>query len=863
MFGSKNIVSSSLLFASAVIQIGCSNPDPAQPTVNNAEGQTRQETDFNFGWKFIQQTTTNGQSLTFDDSQWREVRLPHDWSIESAYTQEQTAGATGYLPGGEGWYRKHFATPLLGNSQQTKTQILFDGIYNHSEVWINGHSLGKRPSGYAPFYYDLTPHLTNDGSDNVLAVYVDRTRYVDSRWYTGSGIYRNVKLITTGQVHLPIWGTTVTTPTVTPEHATVVVEARVKNDSTKSQRLNVTASIVDAEGQRIVFKKVDIEIDADSSGLTTQELILPDPLLWDIDSPNLYFAHIEVRDSEKLLDSERTRFGVRTLKNDPNEGFFLNGRNLKIQGVNLHHDAGLVGAAVPKGVWQRRLQALKQAGVNAIRTAHNPASEEFLELCDEMGFLVQEETFDEWDNPKDKRKNFSQKGKIEYIEEGYSKDFAEWAEQDLKAMLLRDKNHPSIFQWSIGNEIEWSYPKYAASTGYWDKNGKMVASIFAEPPITPQQSKEIFSSIDPLGPELADTAAKLAKWTRDIDTTRPVIANMVLPSVSHYSGYVDALDIAGYSYRQPLYDYGHRLYPDKLIMGTENFAQWHEWKAIIDRPYIPGIFIWTGIDYMGEADGRWPYKGAGIGMLDFAGFTRPRYHMMKSLWDDSPHIYVATKEMAKSAYRLDGEDVVEKKPGRWRMASWRWPDVNDHWNYQPGELVSVEVYTNLESVELFQNGVSLGVKSLTDNEDHIIKWAVPYQPGTLQAKSAVEGIEFSQSILTASEAVTVDLTVDKTTLSADGYDVAHVVVQLVDKNGVTVNTQDQTFTFIVDEKLRLLGVDNGASNNVQPHKSNVITSHKGRALLIVQSKDLSGLATVAVTADGLKEEEIQLELNSF
>lgn len=846
-----------------MMTIGCNNTDSTQSTIIGAEGQTRQEIDFNFGWKFIQQATTNGQTKAFDDSQWRDVRLPHDWSIESDYTQEQAAGATGYLPGGEGWYRKHFSTPVLDNSAQTKTQILFDGIYNHSEVWINGHSLGKRPSGYAPFYYDLTPHLTNDGSDNVLAVYVDRTRYVDSRWYTGSGIYRNVKLITTGQVHLPIWGTTVTTPAVTAEQATVVVEARLQNDSTNSKNLNVTASIIDAEGQSVDSQKVDIEIDADSSGLITHELTLPNPLLWDIGAPNLYFVQIEVRDSEKLLDSEQTRFGVRTLRIDPDEGFFLNGRNQKIKGVNLHHDAGLTGAAVPKGVWQRRLQALKQAGVNAIRTAHNPASKEFLELCDEMGFLVQEETFDEWDNPKNKRKNFGHRGKVEYIEEGYSKDFAQWAEQDIKAMLLRDKNHPSIFQWSIGNEMEWSYPKYIASTGYWDKKGKMTSSIHAEPPITPQQSKEIFSGIDSKGPELADTAAKLAKWTRDIDTTRAVVANMVLPSVSHHSGFADVLDVAGYSYCQHLYDYGHRHYPNKMIMGTENYGQWHEWKAVVDRSNIAGIFIWTGIDYMGEADGRWPYKGAGIGMLDFAGFTRPRYHMMKSLWDDGPNIYITTREMAKSIYRTDGEDVVEKKPGQWRSASWLWPDVNDHWNYQLGELVNVEVYTNLERVELFQNGVSLGIRSLTDNEDHILKWAVPYQAGTLQAKSAVGGTDCSQSIRSTSEPVAIDLTVDRIMLRTDGYDVAHVVAQLVDEDGVAVKTQDQTFTFIVDEKLRLLGVDNGESSNIQPHKSNIITSHKGRALLIVQSKDLSGIATVAVAADGLKGDEVQLDLESL
>ena len=429
------------------------------------ESNPHRESDFNFGWKFSLQPHSSGQSLTLDDRQWRDIRLPHDWSIEAAYTQDNTAGATGYLPGGEGWYRKHFPTPALASGRPAKTQVLFDGIYNHSEVWINGHSLGKRPSGYAPFYHDLTPHLKTDGSQNLLAVYVDRTRYVDSRWYTGSGIYRNVKLITSDQVHLPIWGTTIKTPEVTAEQASVVVEAAVQNDSIQAQTLDLRVSLENASGDIVAATSVVVDVPAKQAGSIAETLVVAEPRLWDIDSPNLYVAKLELRSGGTLLDSTSERFGIRYFKNDPNEGFSLNGRNLKIKGVNLHHDAGLVGAAVPKGVWQRRLKILKEAGVNAIRTAHNPASKEFLELCDEMGFLVQEEIFDEWDNAKDKRRNFYKRGEVDYIEQGYNLDFPEWAERDLKAMLMRDKNHPSIFQWSIGNEIEWSYPKYPAVDG--------------------------------------------------------------------------------------------------------------------------------------------------------------------------------------------------------------------------------------------------------------------------------------------------------------------------------------------------------------------------------------------------------------
>jgi hypothetical protein len=430
-------------------------------------------------------------------------------------------------------------------------------------------------------------------------------------------------------------------------------------------------------------------------------------------------------------------------------------------------------------------------------------------------------------------------------------------------MLLRDKNHPSIFQWNIGNEIEWTYPKYFRSTGYWDiENNKLAASPWEEPPITPEQSKRIFSKIKPKGPELADTAAKLAKWVREIDTTRAITANMVTPSVSHHSGFADVLDVVGYSYRQSEYEYGHRHYPDKMILGTENVAQWHEWNAILDKPYIPGIFIWTGADYLGEANGRWPTKGASTGLLDFAGFVKPVYHMMKSIWDDRPHLFITTKEMDKSIYRLDGDKVVEEKPGMWKRAAWGWRDVNEHWNYQVDELVMVEVYTNLEKVELFQNGQSLGVQTLQDNEDRVLKWAVPYEGGVLSAKSVIDGTEISQSIYAALAPVAVSLTVDKNTLVADKYDVVHLTAQLVDKNGIVVEDQNRTLRFAIDEKLRSLGVDNGSPKNTQAHQSNVITTDKGRALLIVQSKDLVGTARVKVTSDGLTSGDVQLDLES-
>lgn len=417
-----------------IIVSGCSQQLTVDVAIEDKLHSTnsRAEIDFNFGWKFSHTEDSNAYKSIYDDTDWRSIRLPHDWSIEKEYSQTNTAGATGYLPGGTGWYRKNFATPKGGGV----TQILFDGIYNHSEVWINGQSLGKRPYGYAPFHYDLTPYLKKNGNDNVIAVYVDRTRYVDSRWYTGSGIYRNVKLITTNKIHVPVWGTFITTPKIDNNSATVNIKTILKNQSTNNEALIQHISITDPSGKTIANKSIPVNVSPNNSIELENQLIVKHPKFWDITAPNLYkvtttftrknnLLDNQLNSSlESLIDKTTTRFGIRTLVNDPETGFYLNGKNIKIKGVNLHHDGGLVGAAVPKGVWKRRFTTLKAAGVNAIRTAHNPASQEFLDLCDEMGFLVQAEAFDEWDNPKDKRKNFNQQGEVDYITESYSENFA-------------------------------------------------------------------------------------------------------------------------------------------------------------------------------------------------------------------------------------------------------------------------------------------------------------------------------------------------------------------------------------------------------------------------------------------------------
>ncbi|PWJ37965.1 glycoside hydrolase family 2 TIM barrel-domain containing protein [Sediminitomix flava] len=824
-------------------------------------------TDFNFGWKFDltqQNDDTNKRTkVDFIDEAWEDVQLPHDWVIKGSYElkNEDTAPATGYIYGGGiGWYRKNFSLSLEENQI---AYVLFDGVYNNSEVFLNGKKLGEHAYGYSPFYYELNAELNQNGAENVLSVKVDHSRYADSRWYTGAGIYRNVELIVTDKLHIPVWGTFVNTPKVSAEEAEVNLNTEIANKYTQTQSFKLETHIINPQGIEVAQTTTDTSVEANSKTEINQKITVKKPSLWSIEKPYLYTAKTLIYKEDKVVDEYETTFGIRSIKFDANTGFYLNGENMKIKGVCLHHDAGLVGTAVPKEVWRRRLALLKEGGCNAIRVSHNPASEEFLDLCDEMGFLVQDEFFDEWDYPKDKRWNQKQK-KQEYVTDGYAYIFQENAEKDLKNTILAHRNHPSIFQWSIGNEIEWTYPYMSAATGFFN-NMNWSGNYFWSPP--PYSKEKIRNQLETLPKEkytIGETAKKLVKWTKELDTTRPVIANCILPSASHETAYGESIDIVGYSYRRVLYDYGHKNYPNKVIMGTENLAQYHEWKAIMERPFIAGTFLWTGIHYMGEIRGAWPKKGTGSGMIDFAGFAGPSYHMMKTLWNEEPHAHFATQKIEKSINKIDPETglLVAKKPDAWKKALWEWHDVNEHWNYQEQEMISVEVYSNCNELELFLNDKSLGLRKLSEFEDHIYKWAVPFTKGELKVVGKKGEEAYTTSIHSANSAKSIQLAIDKTALNADGYDVAHVVAQIVDENGHPVKHEEQIIHFNVPEGLRLLGVDNGAIDNVQDHYAKSIETSNGRALLIVQATRGEGKVQVGVTAEGLKGDEVVLEVNT-
>ncbi|SES94905.1 protein of unknown function [Thalassotalea agarivorans] len=818
---------------------GCNNSEQntsaKEVTVNKAPQQ--RSINFNKGWSFrlIEESdTVNYSAADIKEDNWRQVNLPHDWSIKVPFSQEFN-GATAYLPGGLGWYRKTFTSrsELSGK----KVQLYFDGVYANAQVFINGTKVGERINGYSPFFVDLTKHLNPEGEENIVAVKVDHTNYIDSRWYTGSGIYRDVNLVVTDKLHIPIWGNFVTTPSVSKEKALVNAQVSVNNEHNSDKSLVVRSSITDQSGQLVAQQEKTVSLKANAKTVIEQTLDVTQPKLWDIDSPNLYVLTNTLVVDGNPIDSTTTKFGIRDFLFDKDKGFFLNGRNLKIKGVNLHHDAGLVGTAVPDDVWRRRLLALKDAGVNAIRTAHNPVSINFLDLCDELGLLVQAEIFDEWDNPKDKRLNQWERHSDD-ISRGYAEHFQEEAERDLKDSMLRDRNHPSIFMWSIGNEIEWTYPRYKAATGYFDMNA--AGNYFYNPPfISPEEIYERFHTSEEGKYVLAETAKKLSKWVKEIDTSRPITANLILPSVSHISGYTDALDVIGYSYRRVIYDYGHELFPDKPIMGNENVVQWHEWKAIEERDFISGTFLWTGIDYLGEAHNAWPRKATPSGMLDTAGFKKPSYYMFKSLWQEEPVLYITSQTEEKSLYKSVQTDnsliVEEKEPGKWQQRVWFWQDVNSHWNYQESEMVIVEVLTNCENVDLLLNGDSLGSKRLSDNPDRIIKWALPYTQGELKAV----GCGKQYLVNSASKPVSAHIRVDKNAMEPSFNDVAHIELQLIDENGHAVSHAEEQILFSPSENIELLGVDNGDTSAMDSYNSNTLTTAKGKALAIVRAKDSS------------------------
>ncbi|MEM6641397.1 MAG: sugar-binding domain-containing protein [Bacteroidota bacterium] len=809
--------------------------------------QIRTIEDFNFGWKFTKVEAGDALAPAYDDSSWESIRLPHDWSILAGYQKENTAASTGFSEGGIGWYRKTF---LIPNSDKEKViWIEFDGIYNNSTVRINGKKLGFRPNGYSSFSYDLTDHL-NYGGENVLSVKVDRTAYADSRWYTGAGIYRDVRLVKTSKTHIPQWGVRITTPEISDDQASVHIETKVHGD----ENVELEVSIMDEEGNTI----------ATQSGGLIQDLTIENPKLWGTENPNLYTADIVVKQNGKEVDRVQERFGIRSILFDPDKGFILNGERVKLKGVNLHHDVGALGAAATKASWEYRLSKLKSIGVNAIRMAHNPHAPILMEVCDEMGMLVMNEFFDEWHRPKEKSVVYLGDNAAGHeIARGYSDVFFDWAEKDLKDLIRRDFNHPSIIMWSIGNEIEWTFPDYNKTFSKLNPGSKR----FDVPEFDPAKVGEAFQKVTKGKDSLSIVAKLLSSWVKEEDTTRPTVCGSVRPSISMVSGYGDAVDIMGFNYRAANYDIAYATYPNKPILGSENWGSFYEWDMVNKRDFVAGMFAWTGFAYLGEA-GPWPRKGLEISFFDFAGFKTPRGHFFECLWKDEPKVYAVTTPAEESEYSYLEEkgwvfNIKKKKPPLWGdLRYWEWYNVNEHWNYQDGENIIVQTYTNCEEAELFLNGESLGNQLLADfPEDNIIKWLVPYAPGELKIIGYNNGSKADEYTLSSTgKLATIELAADKVTLESGGYDLAHVSVQLFDKAGRQLRDFNEEVVFEVVGEAELLAVDNGWEMNVSNHYEDRVKMHDGKALAVVRAGLKKGEATVVASIGSMKSNSLLLSI---
>ncbi len=771
---------------------------------------------FDEGWKFHLGDAAGASEAAFDDRNWRSVDLPHDWSIELPFDPKLASG-TGYLPGGYGWYRKSFRRPSPATGK--RVSVLFDGVYMNSEVWINGHYLGKRPNGYVSFSYDLTPYLQPGAKQNVLAVKVDHSKHADSRWYTGSGIYRHVWIMATNDIHIAQWGTAISTPQVTRQSASVAIKTRLRNDGTRSGDVVLESTVKDGAGKTVATVETARTIPSKAELVVEQTARIAEPGLWSPENPQLYKVVSRLKAGRTILDEYEIPAGIRSVSFDADRGFFLNGARTPIKGVCIHHDAGCLGAAVPDKALERRLRLLKELGCNAIRTSHNPPAPELLDLCDRMGFLVMDEAFDEWAKPKRKWIEGWNLGKPGL--DGYAEYFDEWAIRDVQSMVERDKNHPSVILWSIGNEIDYERDPY------FDPESKDY---------TPGR---------PSAAELPAIATKLIKTVKEIDPSRPVTAALANITVSNRFGLADLLDVVGYNYLEKFYVQDHSRYLERKILGSENSHAYSAWKIMEDLAYVSGQFLWTGFDFLGEAR-QWPARSSGAGVLDQCGFKKPAFYFRQSLWSEKPMVYIAARTPAG-------------KPGEGRaarseiVANWNWP-------VKEGDPVTVVGYTNCETVELFLNEKSLGERTLASAQERILSWEVPYAAGTLKAVARNGGTAAGSFVVqTSGRQERIKLSADATAITADGRDLCHVEVSLVDSAGNPVYAAEDKISFEISGKGRILGLDSGDIRSHESFKAASRTAYQGRCLVILQSTSEAGTIRLRATAPGLLGDQIEIK----
>jgi beta-galactosidase len=744
---------------------------------------------FDNDWRFIKQDVADAEKPSFDDSGWRRLDVPHDWSIEGPYDKANpTSRGGGYLPAGIGWYRKSFEASE--EDSKKKFFIEFDGVMANSDVWVNGFHLGKRPYGYSSFSYDLSDHLKfGNGQLNIIAVRADNSVQPASRYYTGAGIYRHVRLVINNPVYIPQWGVYVFASEVSSKKATVNVQVETKNESGATASLVIETSVVDPSGKSVETKESRLSVPAGQTVKVRQTIETVDPQLWDIEKPNLYKAIIKIRNGKKILDQQSNIFGLRSSKFEAASGYWLNGRNIKIKGVCLHQDGGSVGAAVPLGIWERRLKLLKEAGVNAIRTAHNPYAPEFLDLCDRMGFLVMDESFDTWMAVKPNG------------EKGYNLNFKDWWERDTRDMVLRDRNHPSLIVYSVGNEIRDNLNDSTGFKKYRDQ-------------------QELIHRLDP---------------------GRPVTMALFRPGSSkvYTNGFAETMDLVGQNYREKELVDLHLAKPDLKLIGTENGHGLAEWLILRDNPFIAGQFLWTGMDYLGEA--LWPQISFNQGLFDRTGEWKTLGLQRQSWWSDKPVVHMVRK--------ADNAGV-----GEW-VANWSPVDPGTY------DDARVQVYSNCEEVELFLNGKSLGAKA-KPADDSPRAWEVTFEKGILKAIGKNKGSEVvTEELVTAGDPVKIILTADRAAISAGWDDLAVVSARVVDANGVICPNADKLISFGISGEGVIAAVDNGDVNSHEAYQATERHLFNGKCIAIIKAKSVKGKIIVTAGAPGLDAVSAEIQVH--
>ena len=790
-------------------------------------------------WKFVLGDPGGAEARSFEDANWRTVELPHDWSIEGRPSKDNPTGSEGgYFPAGAGWYRKTFSAPPEWRGKRVSVE--FDGVYRDATVYLNGKKLGNQPYGYTSFSFDVMPDLDFSGL-NVLAVRVDNSAQPNSRWYSGSGIYRHVRVVVTDPVHVAHWGVLVSTTSASTESGSLSVRTRVENESTATARVTVETQILDRGGKPVGHAQSAVETAPGSGTEAIQEIAVSKPALWSPEAPALYRAVTRLRKDGKAIDEVVTIFGIRTLAWSAEKGLLLNGKAIKLAGGGVHHDNGPLGAAA-----------------FAVRTSHNPPSPAFLDACDRVGLLVLDEAFDTW-----------KANKVKY---DYGRNFDEWWQRDISAMVLRDRNHPSVVLWSIGNEI---------------------------PEVLVER-----------GPAIAK---RLADQVRSLDSSRPLTQAVPTSTSGPFPDAVLAvLDIAGYNYNLARnYANDHRRVPSRLMMTTESFpaAAFEQWQVAKDNSFILGDFVWTAMDYLGESGiGAWaygtpqqasqagmmmtgmqgmadkmflamangvdmkammaqaggnqggqspmsflapgyPWHAAQCGDLDLTGHRKPQSYYRDILWNGGDRVY-ATVRLPEP----EGKKIVAVAWAVYpTLPSWTWPT-------QEGKELQVEVYSGVEKVRLYLNDKLIGEKATGRSEEFKALFTVPYAPGTLKAVGMRGDRAVAESVLTtAGNPARLRLTADRTTLQAGGQDLSFVTVEAIDAEGRFQPNADQEVQFAITGPGAIAAVGNADGKDESPYQGDRRKLFQGRALVVVRTQGQSGAIQLTAKTAGLAGNVLRLD----